>query len=121
MGFKLKKYTNSIPGLNFSTSDREFWSLGLVYLGKNTKGTYLFFDPSQGVIYKWNEDSGLLRRNSDAAGDGRNCLCRKSPVAKDELLKVMAHYIESYRKNSPRLTRLSYDQYNRAKAKGIVR
>lgn len=113
--------TYTIPGLNFSTEDREFWTLNLVYLGKNTKGTYLFFDPEQGVVYKWNEGSGLLRRNSDASGDGRNCLCRTEPVQRNELLQVMTHYIESYRKTNPRLRRLSYTQYNEAKRVGIVR
>lgn len=111
----------TIPGLNFSIMDDKFEKLWLLYLGKNTRGTYLFFDPINGTVYKWNEGSGLLRRNSDSTGDGRNSLCSPNPIAMPDLLDKLTHYVTAYRRNCPRLRRLTYEQYHNAKNAGIVR
>lgn len=92
----------TIPSLPFSANDLEdniyTNGPGLRYVGLTTTGTYVFYDIQSGCIYRYNIESGYLRRNSHYTFDGRNSLVTKNRVAPDELLNALQHYVPMYRK-----------------------
>lgn len=94
----------TIPNLPFSigeldsfTSDGSF-GIGLMYIGLTTTGTYMFFDQKTGSVYRYNINTGYLRRNSHYSFDGRNQLVTKHRVQPDELLEALEHYVPIYRR-----------------------
>lgn len=89
----------TIPGLNFSVDDLMF---GVQYIGKTTTNTYAFFDSKSGSVFKWNEDSRMLRRNSSHTFDGRNAKCTSKTIGKEDLLENLNKYITTYRKTVKR-------------------
>ena len=84
----------TIPGLDFSTND-----LAITYLGKTTKGTYMWYDHATGSVFKWNENSGYFRRNSMGSWDGRNQLVVKRRVDRHEVYDMLVQYVGQYRKS----------------------
>lgn len=96
--------TQTIPNLPFSISELDYFTntasfgIGLMYLGLTTTGTYIFFDAETGSAYRYNINTGYLRRNSHYSFDGRNQLVTKHRVAPDELLEALEHYVKIYRR-----------------------
>lgn len=87
----------TLPNLPFSIEDIGFDGVDVMYLGLTTTGTYIFFDSATGSVYRYNSNSGYLRRNSHYTFDGRNSLVTKYRVEPDELLEVLEHYVPIYR------------------------
>ena len=92
----------TLPNLPFSICELDRFNNGsfgidIMYLGLTTTGTYIFFDAETGSVYRYNSNSGYLRRNSHYTFDGRNSLVTKHRVQPDELLEVLEHYVPIYR------------------------
>lgn len=88
----------TIPNLPFSIEEIDFGGVNVMYLGLTTTGTYIFFDAETGSVYRYNSNSGYLRRNSHYTFDGRNSLVTKHRIERDELLEVLEHYVPIYRR-----------------------
>ena len=92
----------TIPNLPFSIDDLEnnlsTNGPGLRYMGLTTTGSYIFFDGQSGCLYRYNINSGRLRRNSPITFDSRDQLVTKYRVGPDELLEVLNYYVPMYRR-----------------------
>ena len=92
----------TIPNLPFSLNDLEnnlsTKGPGLRYMGLTTTGSYIFFDGRSGCVYRYNINSGYLRRNSPITFDSRDQLVTRNRIQPDELLEVLNHYVPVYRK-----------------------
>ena len=88
----------TLPNLPFSITEiTDCNGLRLRYFGLTTTGSYIFFDAVTGSAYRYNINSGYLRRNSSQTMDGRNTLVTKHRVQPDELLEALQHYVPMYR------------------------
>lgn len=85
---------NTIHNLPFSVTDLPY---NVQYLGLTTTGTYMFYDGREGIVYKWNPETGYFRRNSHhVCRDGRNCLVTTKRI-EVLTLETLMYYINKYR------------------------